>query len=522
MVFIELAIALLVLKFIVDKFKSFRNARRAYRLGCKPLRCPDRNDPFGWRAVRDRRKAMKDHRFPVHQGMQMDQVGKNPHTILKRYPLMEVIMTRDPENIKTILATQVSHWELGQVRRDLFSEHAGRGLHTLEGQAWKNSRSRIRPQFSQASIGNLGLFERHEQDLLLKLAPGTDGWTSTTDLQPLFLRMTLDVITEFIYGQSVYSLNSSSQRALSGSGRGTPPNVENFARCVDEVTDYVASVSPYGKWYKYIPARHFKQSRATVRALVDWYVDRAVEQAATKSEKEPSTSSGFVILDELAKLTDDKLWLRNETLSLLLAGQGPTASLIVWLFYHLARNPSVYHKLRLVILEELGTESGVEHITLHKLRACGLLQNCIHEALRLGSVVPNTARSAACDTTLPHGGGPEGTDPVFVPKGSIVFLAMFSLHHRADIWGEDVEEFKPERWDGRDRTWEFNPFGGGPRACIGQQFAITEVSYVAVRLIQQFDDIQFMDDPGTILYNTNIHNKSATGVKVRLHRSQAE
>ncbi|KAL8816964.1 MAG: hypothetical protein Q9223_004113 [Gallowayella weberi] len=519
MAFIGFAIALLVLKFIFGKIKSFRNSKRAHQLGCKPLRCPDQNDPFGWRAVRDRRKALKDHGYLVYQGMQMDRVGKNPHTILKRYPLMEIIMTRDPENIKTILATEVSHWELGEVRRDLFSEHTGRGLHTLEGQAWKNSRSRIRPQFSQASIGNLGLFERHEQDLLLKLTPGTDGWTSTLDLQPLFLNMGLDIITEFIYGQSVHSQDPSSQGALSGSGRGGPPKVELFAQCVDEVTSYVASVSPYGKWYKYIPARGFEQSRATVRGLADWYVDKAVEQVATHSEKEPSTS-GFVILDELAQLTDDKLWLRNETLSLLLAGQGPTAALIAWLFYHLARQPSLYHKLRLVILEELGTESEVENITLPKLRACVLLQNCINEALRIASIVPNTARSAACDTTLPHGGGPEGTDPVFVPKGTVVFLAMFSLHHRADIWGEDVEEFKPERWDNRDRTWEFNPFGGGPRACIGQQFAITEVSYVAVRLIQQFDDIRFMDDAGRILYKTTIHNKSANGVKVRLHRSQ--
>ena len=67
------------------------------------------------------------------------------------------------------------------------------------------------------------------------------------------------------------------------------------------------------------------------------------------------------------------------------------------------------------------------------------------------------------------------------------------MHHRPDIWGPDVEEFKPERWVGRKPGWEFLPFNGGPRICLGQQFALTEAGYVIVRLLQSFDRVEAMD-----------------------------
>lgn len=61
------------------------------------------------------------------------------------------------------------------------------------------------------------------------------------------------------------------------------------------------------------------------------------------------------------------------------------------------------------------------------------------------------------DTTLPRGGGKDGKSKVFVKKGSVVEYSSYALHRRADIWGEDVDEFKPERWEGRKGGWDFLP-----------------------------------------------------------------
>ena len=129
--------------------------------------------------------------------------------------------------------------------------------------------SHVRPQFSQALIADLSLFERHTQELFLRLVPNTDGWSETTDLLPLFFNLTLDVATEFFYGQSVHSQNSAAQAALGDSGKDSPPNGEVFTKSIDVATDWVNSMSSLGKWYKIAPARKFKRSRAKIYEMVD-------------------------------------------------------------------------------------------------------------------------------------------------------------------------------------------------------------------------------------------------------------
>lgn len=432
------------------------------------MRSPDRYDLFGWKAFIALRKALANHMLPIQMGLDMDQVGENPHTVQRQILWSTVIMTRDQENIKAILSTQVSDWELGEFRREIMSTYLGRGILTSEGQKWKHSRSLVRPQFSQVSVANLSLFERHTQDLCLKLVPDTDGWTANTDLMPLFSNLTLDVITEFVYGQSVHSQNPVALAALGDSGTARPPNGEIFTKCIDVATDWVSTMSTLGKWYKIAPARQFKRSRAKIFEMVDWYVQKAFERVEKNALAEHSESSRFVLLDELVQLTDDRIWLRNETVGLLAGGRATSAATLGWLFLYLARQPSLYRKLRLSILEQFGTNA--ERITVPKLRACHYLQSCIHEALRLASPTPTTVRAAARDTTLPQGGGPEGKDPIYIPKGTVVMLTLFNLHHREDIWGKDVDEFKPERWEQFNRGWEYIPFGGGPRGCIGRKY----------------------------------------------------
>lgn len=92
------------------------------------------------------------------------------------------------------------------------------------------------------------------------------------------------------------------------------------------------------------------------------------------------------------------------------------------------------------------------------------------------------------------GGGPDGKSPVFVPKGRVVAYSVYSMHRRTDIYGPDAEEFKPERWENLRPGWGYLPFNGGPRICVGQQFALTEAGYTIVRLMQTFDSIEARDD----------------------------
>lgn len=136
-------------------------------------------------------------------------------------------------------------------------------------------------------------------------------------------------------------------------------------------------------------------------------------------------------------------------------------------------------------------------------------------ALRLHPVVPGNARFAIADTVLPVGGGPDGQSPVFVPKDAIVTYSVWSMHRREDFYGPDANEFRPERWADLRPGWEYLPFNGGPRICVGQQYALTEAGYVTVRLAQQFAVLESRD-PGPWEENLTLTLCSRNGTKVSL------
>lgn len=100
---------------------------------------------------------------------------------------------------------------------------------------------------------------------------------------------------------------------------------------------------------------------------------------------------------------------------------------------------------------------------------------------------------ASKDTHLPVGGGPDGQDPLLIPKGQEVLYTVNIMHRNKDVYGEDAEEFRPERWEKLRPGWAYLPFNGGPRICIGQQFALTEAGYTIVRILQEFEAIESRD-----------------------------
>ena len=111
-----------------------------------------------------------------------------------------------------------------------------------------------------------------------------------------------------------------------------------------------------------------------------------------------------------------------------------------------------------------------------------------HIALRVSPVLPNNSRVANMDTMLPKGGGIDGSDPIFVPKGTMVSFSIFQLHRRKDLWGMDADLFRPERWDAEKdlKSW----------VCHCQLHAITRLP-----LTNHFDrnSFLFMQGQGLVL-----------------------
>jgi len=96
----------------------------------------------------------------------------------------------------------------------------------------------------------------------------------------------------------------------------------------------------------------------------------------------------------------------------------------------------------------------------------------VTEVLRLYPSVPVNSREAARLTAIPVGGGPDGESPVLVRPGEAVGYCVYAMHRRRDIYGDDAECFRPERWEGdalKDVGWAYLPFNGGPRLCLGRK-----------------------------------------------------
>lgn len=103
--------------------------------------------------------------------------------------------------------------------------------------------------------------------------------------------------------------------------------------------------------------------------------------------------------------------------------------------------------------------------------------------------MPLNSREAVKTTMLPVGGGPDGKSPILVRKGEVVVTSQYVNSRMKSLYGDDADDFRPERWETGELDkigWAYFPFHGGPRQCLGEDFALMEISYTVVRLLQTF------------------------------------
>lgn len=510
-------VAYIIFAIIRGFLVSRHNTRMAKELKCEEPAHQKNKLPFGIDVVLRALKADNEKLFPVDLQQRTADVG----AITYRYSILGAhnVMTADEKNIQAILATQFADFDLGPRRRNNFFPLLGNGIFTQDGKAWERSRAMMRPQFAREQVSDLDLEERHIQIMMRALPTDASGWTEKTDLQVLFFRLTLDSATEFLFGESVDSQLAGLPDFKTPAYLDPANDEHRFAFAFDAGQMAIATRLRFADMYWAVRPKNFSSNIKACHNFIDHFVGLALQKPlneASNAEK-GAKKEKYVFLEALAQETRDPIELRSQLLHILLAGRDTTASLLGWLFFSLARDPTRYAKLRTAILDAFGSYEQPDEITFAKLKACQYLQYCLNEALRLYPVVPINGRTANKDTTLPRGGGPDGTAPIFIPKGSEVDYSVHVMHHRKDLWGDDAEVFNPERWIGRKVGWDFLPFNGGPRICIGQQFALTEASYVAVRLCQRFDRLENLETDEIVRHRLTLTSCPGSGVNVRLH-----
>ncbi|KUJ09796.1 putative cytochrome P450 [Mollisia scopiformis] len=466
--------------------------------GCKPYKNYPHKDPiFGFDLFAENLRLSKTGGV---LDIIVDRYARlNTNTFSQLLLGERFINTSEPENVKALLATQFKDFALPSRRKAALGPIFGHGIFTTDGAAWENSRSLLRPNFVRSQIGDLETFEHHVSHLIAKIP--RDG--STVDLQPLFFCLTMDSATEFLFGQSTNTL-------LEGE---TSATGEKFADAFTYATETAGLTARVGKLANLFPNKRYEDSVKFVHDFVGNYVQSAIDMrnGSFNGEKKAEEGKKYIFLEELAKTGVGKKQIQDELLNVLLAGRDTTASLLAYIFHILARRPDVFAKLRAEV-ETLGSERP----SFEQIKSLKYLQYTLNEVLRLHPIVPANSRTAVRDTTLPLGGGPDGKSPIFVKKGQMVNYQVYVMQRRKDLYGPDADEFKPERWEQFRPSWQYLPFNGGPRICIGQQFALTEASYTTIRLLQSFKDIAPRGEDAPLLEILTLTNAVRGGVPVSL------
>ncbi|KAJ5121706.1 Cytochrome P450 E-class CYP52 [Penicillium atrosanguineum] len=510
-------------RLLLSVYSTWRHAQKSHRLGCGEVPLYSSQDPFGLSTLFETLEAAREKLLPHLAERRMALLSLQHDRYVSTFRLCQAgrenLFTADPKNIQAMLATQFNDFSLGDMRRNVAEPVVGHGIFTTDGESWSRSRSLLRPQFTRDQMSNLDKEEHHVHNALRAIPMLPDGWSSVVDIQAIFFRLTLDSATEFLFGKSCGSQIAAMQNETGQASDDT------FLYAFDRCMWYLAKRLRFERLYWVIYNQEFRKCINIVHAFVDQYVHSALKQAQQQEEKAQSIEkipSQYVFLKALTNTTKDPVRLRDECLNVLLAGRDTTASLLSWTILLLSRHPHIFARLRSDILEQFGTHDQPRNMNFATLKSCQYLQYFLKETLRLYPVVPFNRRCATRDTTLPRGGGEDGTSPIYIRKGRTVMYGTYVLHRRKDIWGQDAEIFNPDRWADRKVTWEYIPFNGGPRTCIGQQFALMRSSYVLVRLLQKFDRIEEVHSERQIRYGVSLTSCPADPVTVRLHQAKIE
>ncbi|KAK8122617.1 cytochrome p450 alkane protein [Apiospora sp. TS-2023a] len=401
---------------------------------------------------------------------------------------LPVVCSVAAENLRVINTSK--DFGVEPMRLPGLEEFCGRGFITTDGDTWYHSRKLLKPSFDLSNIGDLRFLGK-EVDKLLETLPDDK---STVDFQPLLYVMFLNSALHFVLGVDPSAQSSSA-----------PLTPDAFVKSFHDALFYSMVRVVLGPVWRLFPKYKYKNACSQSHSFIDYYIGQT-------SEGDGGARSNSLI-QALTSQTDDPEFIRSQVIQAMMAAQDTTSELLTNALFLLARHPKYWEQLR---LEFAGKQES--NITVETLLGCKLIENILHETLRIHPIFPLLGRVSLRDTQLSVGGGPHHDRPVFIPKGTTVVMGYYALHRDPDVFGSDVEVFRPERWDSiNPKQWEFLGFGSGNRACLGRQKAVIEASYVLARLAQEIEGLTSADSrewKGEM----KLTCKSANGCKVKVGR----
>jgi cytochrome P450 len=353
----------------------------------------------------------------------------------------DVYSTRHPELIHEVLVTQARAFK----KRTTDLELLGAGLLTSDGELWRRQRRRIQPAFRHESIVRYGALIVEEAERMLAQYRSGD----VIDLRSEMMRLTLQIVCRALFGQHF-------------AGRS-----ERLARAVRVLQEEVVRPKLLPEWLP-TPANLMRR-----RMFAE--VDREVYALIDHGGGAGSLLSDLIAAaDEAGVMTRQQL--RDEVVTLFLAGHETTALALTWALHLISLHPSVDAEL----YDELRNVELTAPLSARSFEALPCYQRVLNESMRLYPPVYVIPR--VCQEPVRLAG-------YQIEPGAEIWLWTYFVHHDARWWSEP-ERFRPERFvPGGEATRQpntFLPFGLGSRACVGRHFAMLEAVLALAVLLRRF------------------------------------
>jgi cytochrome P450 len=405
-----------------------------------------------------------------------------------------------PELVREMLVEHADDFGSHQRVMDVFSLIYGDNVMTTEGDKWKRQRRILMPGFLPKKIANyVDLMISAVTDSFATQLPQTKGDSTHLDVDLFTNRLTMDVILRTLFSykpseeesihvcETVRSLEHQSMREIFWPA--TPPD-----------------------WFPYPGRKQKLQDKAVLDNLISGKIkERRVDMGA-HADKTDYLAMLLAAHDEEAQSGSLTATLSNEEIHdncsvIFAAGHDTTAGALTWWIGLMTQHPEYAKKAR----QEMSDVLGDKHPTSEALTRLTWLTATIKESLRIcPPVVTLFPRRALRDVQIGEWR---------IPKGAAAQVPIWHIHHDAR-WFPEPDQFKPERFMPgalEIPRGAFMPFGTGPRVCIGQHFAMVEMTLIAAMLLKEFD-FEFMPGQGLPKPKIEMLLKPETTLMVKLIR----
>lgn len=392
-----------------------------------------------------------------------------------------------PDLIREVLIEKAANYSKNALTQKSLRPFLGNGLLLSEGELHRQQRKLMQPAFHSRRI------ESYAQFMVEHATQVLDGWRAgqERDLAAEMMKLTLTIVGRTLLGVDV---SADAQRV--------GQLVTAMLHHANETTRRLVQLPDW------VPTARSRHRRSTVRelhALMHKIID---ERRRSGRDHGDLLSMLLLTRDESgAGMSDEQV--RDEALTMILAGHETTANTLAWSLSLLARNQPIAEAVH----TELATVLAGRPPTLSDLPQLPLVDQVIKESLRLYPPAPVFTRQPLAETEL--GGYAIAADAILV-------TSPYFLHRDPRLFAEPLR-FWPERWaGGLERSLprcSYFPFGAGPRVCIGQQFALLEARLLLALLLSRF---RFALAPGqTVEEEAVVTLRPKNGLRMRLHAGPA-